>query len=127
MYFGYLFRSGDHYYKNSFIPIGFSDNGDNNQFRLVSSFYLPLVFLEWQTPIIPIFVEYLYLKPFIDNNISWNGTINQSDVDYINSIGIQLTAKNILFYRYKFEFGINIYKKSISSHFNYTPFIRFNI
>ena len=127
LYFGYLLRSGDYNYKNNFVPIGFATNNSDQQFRLLAAYYQPLVFLEWQTPIIPMFIEYIYLKPFIDNNFNWNGSINQSDTDYINSIGFQLSAKNIIFYRYKFEFGINIYKKSINSPINYSPFIQFNI
>ncbi|NHZ85569.1 MAG: hypothetical protein GWP19_06780, partial [Planctomycetia bacterium] len=127
LYFGYLFRSGNYEYINNFVPIGFSTNNSDKQFRFTASYYQPLIFLEWQTPIIPIFIEYIYLKPFIDYSIGWSKNINQYEMDTINSIGVQLSTKNILFYRYTFDMGINIFKKSISKNIEYNPFIRFNL
>jgi len=127
LYFGYLLRSGNYNYLNEFVPIGFSTNESNQQFRFSTSYYQPMVFLEWQTPIIPIFIEYIYLKPFIDYSIGYFNPSNQSNTDTIHSIGLQLSTKNIIFYRYDFEMGINIYKKSISSNIEYNPYIRLNL
>ena len=124
LYFGYLFRNGDYKYLNNFDPIGFISNYNKHQFRFITSYYKPLIYLEWQTPIIPIFVEYIYLKPFFDYGIRWS---NQSEITNINSIGLQLTARNIIFYRYSFDIGINIYKKSTTNNIDYIPFIRFNL
>ncbi len=127
LYFGYLLRGGDYNYLNNFVPIGFSTNNSNKQFRFTSSYYQPLIFLEWQTPIIPMFIEYIYLKPFIDYSIGWSKNVNQYEMNTIHSIGVQLSAKNILFYRYNFNMGINIFKKSNSKNIEYNPFIRFNL
>lgn len=127
LYFGYLARRGDYEYYNNFVPIGFLTNNNNKQLRFTVAFYQPLVFVEWQTPVIPIFIEYIYLKPFIDYSIGWNDTFNQYETDTIHSVGVQLSTKNILFYRYKFDLGINIFKKSISDAIEYNPFIRFNL
>ena len=127
LYFGYLLRSGDYDYQNNFVPIGFISNNSKQQLRLLTSYYQPLVFLEWQIPIIPIFIEYVYLKPFIDYSIGYFDISNQPDVDTIHSIGLQLSTKNIIFYRSNFEMGINIYKKSITKSIEYNPFIRFNL
>ena len=127
LYFGYLIRSGDYEYRNKFVPIGFSTNNSNKQFRFTTSYYQPLIFLEWQTPIIPIFIEYVYLKPFIDYSMGWFKIANKNEIDSIHSIGVQLSTKNILFYRYNFDLGINIYKKSNSKEIEYNPFIRFNL
>jgi hypothetical protein len=127
LYFGYLLRNGDYDYLNNFVPIGFSTNDSKQQFRISASYYQPLVFLEWQTPIIPIFIEYIYLKPFIDYSIGYFSKSNQSDINTIHSIGLQLSTKNVIFYRYNFEMGINVYKKSISKNIEYNPFIKFNL
>ncbi|MEE8478968.1 MAG: hypothetical protein V3S42_03070, partial [Candidatus Neomarinimicrobiota bacterium] len=127
LYFGYLFRDGDYEYRNNFVPIGFPTNNSDKQFRFTTSYYQPLIFLEWQTPIIPIFIEYIYLKPFIDYSIGRSKILNQHEIEAIHSIGIQLSTKNILFYRYNFEVGINIFKKSISKNFDYNSFIIFNL
>ncbi|MCK4903121.1 MAG: PD40 domain-containing protein [Candidatus Marinimicrobia bacterium] len=127
LYLGYLFKSGDYEYLNDFVPVGFSSNSNDNQFRLIASYYKPLVFLEWQTPIIPIFIEYINIKPFIDYSIGWDGNIRESDIEITSSIGIELSTKNILFYRYDFEVGINIFNRSISSDIDLLPFIRVNL
>ena len=127
LYFGYLLRAGDYNYLNDFVPIGFSTNANNQQFRITTAYYQPLVFLEWQTPLIPLFIEYIYLKPFIDYSIGYSNISNQSEIDNIHSIGVQLSAKNIIFYHYNFEMGINIFKKSINKNFEYNPFIRINL
>ncbi len=127
LYFGYLIRSGDYEYRNKFVPIGFSTNNSNKQFRFTTSYYQPLIFLELQTPIIPIFIEYVYLKPFIDYSMGWSKIAKKYEIDTIHSIGAQLSTKNILFYRYNFDLGINIYKKSNSKEIEYNPFIRFNL
>ena len=127
LYFGYLLRSGNYEYLNNFVPIGFSTNNSNKQFRFTTSYYQPLIFLEWQTPIIPIFIEYIYLKPFIDYSIGWFTKVNQYERETINSIGVQVSTKNILFYRYNFDMGINIFKKSISENIEYNTFIQFNL
>ena len=55
------------------------------------------------------------------------GKGNQSDIDAIHSIGLQLSTKNIIFYRYDFEMGINVYKKSNDEDIKYNTFIRFNL
>ncbi len=127
LYFGYLNRRGNYWYINNFVPIGHSTNSNSKQFRFITSYYYPLRFLEWQTPIIPIFFEYIYLKPFVDISAGWNKNINYSDMDVIHSAGIQIATKNLFFYRYNFDMGINIYKRSISDNFEYNPFIRFNL
>ena len=127
LYLGYLLRNGNYEYVNNFVPIGFSTNNSDKQFRFTTSFYDPLIFLEWQTPIVPIFIEYIYLKPFVDYSVGWTKKVNQYKMDIIYSVGIQLSTKNILFYRYNFDMGINIYKKSISKNIEYNPFISFNL
>ena len=127
LYVGYLSRSGDYNYTNNFVPIGFSNNNSNQQYRITSSYYQPLSFIEWQTPLIPIFVEYIYLKPFIDYGIGYFNNSAQTDVETVHSIGFQLSTKNVMFYRYNFEMGINIYQKSTNREIQYNPFIRFNL
>ncbi len=127
LYFGYLVRKGDYDYFNDFLPLGFSTNDNDKQFRISASYYQPLVFLEWQTPIIPIYIEYIYLKPFIDYSIGYLNTSSLSDISIVHSIGMQISTRNIIYYRYSFEVGINVYKKSISKNVEYNPFIRINL
>ena len=124
---GYLYRDGDYEYTNNFVPIGFSTNDSDRQIRMSISYYQPLAFIEWQTPLIPIFIEYIYLKPFFDYSIGYFNSSNQSNNETIYSVGLKLSTKNIIFYRYNFEIGINIYKKSISEIIEYNPFLRFNL
>ncbi|MCJ7802098.1 MAG: hypothetical protein MUP82_07055 [Candidatus Marinimicrobia bacterium] len=127
LYFGYLLRKGDYDYPNDFVPIGFKTNDNNQQFRITTAYYQPLVFLEWQTQLIPIFIEYIYLKPFFDYSVGYLNLSNRPENDPIHSIGVQLSTKNIIYYRLNFEMGINVYKKSIGKNIEYNPFIRFNL
>ncbi|MFC1786114.1 hypothetical protein ACFLZA_01975 [Candidatus Neomarinimicrobiota bacterium] len=127
LYLGFLFRSGDYDYQNDFIPIGFSSNNNNGQFRFIASYYKLVTFLEWQTPLIPIFIEYINLRPFADYGIGWDENFSRSNSKTISSIGIELSSKNILFYRYDFEVGIAIFSRSTRRDIELLPYIRFNL
>ena len=72
-------------------------------------------------------IEYIFLQPYIDYNNNWNGGLNNSKINNSHSLGMQISFRNKIFYRYNFEFGLNIYKQSINSTIDFNPYLQFNI
>jgi Tol biopolymer transport system component len=95
------------------LPVGYSDDHFRKQFRLKTAYHFPIVYVEWELPRVPFYIDYIAGSFFYDWGTSWR-TPSLSWRDRKRySTGIQLTIANIAFRSLPIVFEIRyLYRSS---------------
>ena len=109
------------------LPIGYFDDNRNNQMRVKIAYIMPLSYLEYAIPILPVFVDYLRADLFYDWGKSWNdpdGLKKQSHFTRY-SAGIRILTSNYIFKRYTIRLGLSYYYHSTKKTWITAPIIEY--
>jgi hypothetical protein len=127
--FNYTARGGNFGF-DSFrsYPIGYGDPGNRKLFRFKAAYHFPLSYLEWQMPLLPIFVGYLAGTLFFDWGTAWNHGLGK-DVWRRNdrsSSGVLLSANLHLFQTINTQAGVAIFYRDAEGDVRIEPVIGIN-
>ncbi|GEM_PF-2140925 len=112
----YKKRAGDFFYAAAgSTPIGYGDDYKRNQLRIKLAYILPLAYLEFPIPLLPVFADYINATIFYDWGTGWDNEINRKRIipQAKYSKGIQITVMNYIFQKFKFRLGMIVYYRSV--------------
>ena len=111
------------------LPIGYSDDGKQQQFRLKLGYHFPIAYTEWPLPFFPLYFDYLAGELFFDWGTSWNHGSGQNRWSEMGkfSTGLQLNLTTFVFQSLPVNFSMAFYYRSGSKDWRIRPVVSVNL
>lgn len=107
------------------LPVGYADDGKPSQTGFKVAYHLPLAYLEWPVPLIPVWVDYLDGAVFFDWGTSWEKESKPglSDLSGPYSAGFQITSIQYALERLRVRLGFALYYHSQMKEWRAAPVV----
>jgi len=97
----YEFEKGEYDYSSSgAVPLGHSSGGRNHKLRWTTAYHFPIAYIEWTTPLLPVYFDALSGRIFHDWGVSWDrgalGDAIDANASYAIGAGLHLEGDVIV-------------------------------
>ncbi|MFQ6615603.1 MAG: TolB family protein [Fidelibacterota bacterium] len=107
------------------LPVGHADYGKAHQIRLKLALHLPLAYLEWPVPVLPVWMDYVEAATFYDRGAGWGKGpgLDDSNTPGPFSSGVQIATSQVVLERFPARLGVSFYYHSEYKAWRWAPIL----